>query len=37
MVAQVPHGVIQSFAFDKKTGRLFIGTTEGVFMLPIGA
>jgi photosystem II stability/assembly factor-like uncharacterized protein len=35
-VAQVPHGAIQSFALDQKHGRLVIGTTEGVFLLPIG-
>jgi len=37
IVAQVPHGAIQSLASDQKNSRLLIGTTDGAFVLPIGA
>jgi hypothetical protein len=36
IIAQIPQGVIQSLAFDQRNGKLLVGTTAGVFVLPIG-
>jgi len=35
-IARIPDGFVQSLALDTGSGLLFIGTTKGIFVLPVG-